>query len=152
MAIGKKRKSNALERDGGVGPRRPSAIAGRASTTRVISNGRRAKLTIPGGFGMDDDDDEEEEEEDRAGKRVRMDPDAVATLEEQQKVEEAHIRRQEELEKEKEIIRKKLEANRARRRSSAAHGGAGPRKSLGRPRPSVLRMIFFRVLSLFSST
>ena len=140
VAIGKKRKSNALERDGGAGPRRPSAIAGRASTTRVISNGRRAKLTIPGGFGMDDDDDEEEEE-DRAGKRVRMDPDAVATLEEQQKVEEAHLRRHEELEKEKEIIRKKLEANRARRRSSAAHGG--PRKSLGRPRPSVLRMIIF---------
>ena len=84
---------------------------------------------------------QEEEEEDRAGKRVRMDPDAVATLEGQQKVEEAHIRRHEELEKEKEIIRKKLEANRARRRSSAAHGG--PRKSLGRPRPSVLRMIIF---------
>lgn len=150
VAVGKKRKSNALERDGNAGPRRPSAVAGRASATRVISNGRRAKLTIPGGFGMDDD--EEEEEEDRAGKRVRMDPDAVATLEEQQKLEEAHLRRHEELEKEKEIIRKKLEANRARRRSSAAHGGAGPRKSLGRPRPSVLRRFFLHTLyAVFSS-
>lgn len=141
VAVGTKRKSSVLERDGGAGPRRPSMVAGRASTTRVISNGRRSKITIPGGFGMDDDDDDddEEEEEDRAGKRVRMDPEAALSSEEQRKQDAEFARRQEELEKEKEAIRKKLEANRARRRSSAANG-AGPRKSIGRPRPSVLRM------------
>ncbi|KAF8964761.1 hypothetical protein BDZ97DRAFT_1814361 [Flammula alnicola] len=139
VVVGRKRKSSVIERDGGAGPRRPSAIAGRASATRVISNGRRAKV-LPGAFGLDDDDDDEErEEEERAGKRVRMDPEAgpstVTPEEERQQADEE--RRRVELDNEKEAIRKKLEANRARRRSSAAHA-AGGRKSIGRPRPSVL--------------
>jgi hypothetical protein len=139
VVIGRKRKSNALERDGGAS-RRPSALAGRASATRVISNGRRAKGVIPGAFGLDDDDDDEEES-DGNGKRARMDPEAELSPEDERKREAEELLRAAELEKEKEAIRKKLEANRARRRSSAAHG-AGPRKSVGRPRPSVLRKFF----------
>ncbi|KAF9485662.1 hypothetical protein BDN70DRAFT_988593 [Pholiota conissans] len=138
VVIGRKRKSNALERDGGAAARRPSTLPGRVSATRVISNGRRDKIAIPGAFGMDDDDDDDEEESEGSGKRLRMDPDAKLTPEEEQKQEEEELRRAEEMEKEKEAIRKKLEANRARRRSSAAHG-AVPRKSVGRPRPSVLQ-------------
>lgn len=137
--IGKKRRSSVLEPD--ERPKRPSALASksRASTTRVISSGRRAKA-IPGGFGLEDDDDDDDLTPDnsRPGKRIRADSEAPTT-------ESKEEQRQMELEKEKEAIRKKLEANRARRRSSAAAGrksigGAGGRKSIGRngPRPSVL--------------
>ncbi|KAF5325467.1 hypothetical protein D9619_009746 [Psilocybe cf. subviscida] len=141
VVLGKKRKSSVLERDA-VAPRRPSVVAGRASTTRAISAGRRAK--IPGAFGDDDDDesDAEEEEDQRGGKRVKMDPDApvsMQTAEEAEKQREAEERRHVELEKEKEAIRKKLEANRMRRRSSVAQGGAGPRKSVGGPRKSLVK-------------
>jgi hypothetical protein len=130
--VGKKRKSSVVERPGA---RRPSIVAGRASATRVISNGRRAKA-LPGAF-MNDDDDEEDEEEDRGGKRVRIDPEADP------EETKANERRREELDKEKEAIRKKLEANKARRRSSAAHPGRkSGRVSVGRPRPSVLRRFF----------
>ncbi|PPQ92172.1 hypothetical protein CVT25_008946 [Psilocybe cyanescens] len=140
--LGKKRKSSALGSDGGLGSRRPSAItARRASNTRVISNGRRAKA-LPGAFDMDDDDDAEEQQEDRAGKRVKMDPESVLLPEEEAKKQEMAEQHRLELEKEKEAIRKKLEANRARRRSSAAHGGLSGRKSgrvsVGKPRQSIL--------------
>ena len=140
--VGKKRKSSVIEKPGQP---RPSVVAGRASTTRVISSGRRAKA-LPGAF-LDDDDEEEQEEEDRGGKRVRIDPEAgPSSHEEMKKQEEANEQRREELEKEKEAIRKKLEANKARRRSSAAHGGLAGRKSgrvsVGRPRPSVLSRFF----------
>ena len=130
--VGKKRKSSVIERPG---PRRPSIVAGRASSTRVISNGRRAKA-LPGAF-MNDDDEDEEEEEDRGGKRVRIDPEAGPSSAEEM---QANERRREELEKEKEAIRKKLEANKARRRSSAAH--AGRKSGVGRPRPSILSKLF----------
>ncbi|KAF8186403.1 hypothetical protein BJ912DRAFT_1022798 [Pholiota molesta] len=123
VVIGRKRKSNALERDGG-GSRRPSALAGRASATRVISNGRRARAVIPGAF-----------ESDGNGKRARMDPEAELSPEDERKREAEELLRAAELEKEKEAIRKKLEANRARRRSSAAHGLALERV-LGDPDPA----------------
>ncbi|KDR77256.1 hypothetical protein GALMADRAFT_225367 [Galerina marginata CBS 339.88] len=155
VVVGKKRKSSAIERDGGAasGPRRPSAVAGRASATRVISNGRRAKakVVIPGAFGMDEDDDEDDEPEeeaaDRGGKRVRIAPEDEPTPEEERKQLEDEQQRRTELEREREAIRKKLEANRARRRSSAAHGAGGlagrkshgGRVSVGRPRQSLVK-------------
>lgn len=151
--IGKKRKSSVLGPD--ERPKHPSTLANksRASTTRVISSGRRAKA-IPGGFGLDDDDDDDDQTADnsRPGKRIRADSEAP-TPEESKRLEEEE-ERQMELEKEKEAIRKKLEVNRARRRSSTAAGrksigGAGGRKSIGRngPRPSVLGKLISVVLS-----
>ena len=129
----KKRKSDAITKESvdgnGLGPRRPSAFASRASSTRVISNGRRSKVFIPGAFGSEE---EEEDDDERAGKRARVDSQAqLSVLEEEQKKSEQEIR----IEREHEAIRKKLEANRARRRSSAAHGGrkSGRMSTAGRP-------------------
>ena len=117
----KKRKSGAITKESvdvnELGPRRPSAISSRASSTRVISNGRRSKVVIPGAFGSEE---EEEDDDVRAGKRARMDSEGqLSVLEGEPKKSEQEIR----LEREHEAIRKKLEANRARRRSSAVHGG-----------------------------
>jgi hypothetical protein len=68
-----------------------------------------------------------------AGKRDSDSEGPSSVLDEEQKKSEQDIR----LEREHEAIRKKLEANRARRRSSAAHGG---RKSgrISTRRPSLL--------------
>ncbi|KAF8153095.1 hypothetical protein B0H34DRAFT_638075, partial [Crassisporium funariophilum] len=138
VVLGRKRKSSARE---SLAPRRPGALAGRASATRVISNGRRAKA-LPGSFGDEEDEDSEAEEAARAGKRVRVDPEfaaarSSASAEEEERQEEERKR----LDAEKDAIRKKVEANRARRRSSAAHahGGMSGRRS-GRMsgRPSLL--------------
>lgn len=145
VIIGKKRKSGAIAKESvdvnGLGPHRPSTFASRASSTRVISNGRRSKVVIPGAFGS-----EEEEEDDnvRIGKRARMDSEVQLSVLEEQKKSEQEIR----LEREREAIRKKLEANRARRRSSAAHGG---RKSgrISAGRPSLLGETFFLLLFEF---
>ena len=145
VVIQKKRKSGAITRDSidvnGVGPRRPSAFARRASSTRVISHGRRSKIFIPGAFGSEEEDDGDG----RAGKRVRMHSGAHSSaLEGEQKKSEQDIR----LEREHEAIRKKLDANRAKRRSSAAHGG---RKSgrISRGRQSILGEKFRSVLFEF---
>ena len=130
--IVKKRKSSAITKDiveaNGLGPRRPSTFARRASSTRVISHGRRSKVVIPGAFGSEE---EEEDDDVRTGKRARMDSEVqLSVLEGEQKKSEQEIR----AEREHEAIRKKLEANRARRRSSAAHGGRkSGRISMGRP-------------------
>ena len=102
----------------GLGPRRPSVSARRASSTRVISNGRRSKVAIPGAFGF-----EEEEDEDKGSEKWTWMEQEVQ--EQEQKNSQQKIR----LERENEAIRKKLEANRARRRSSAVHGGFHGRKS-----------------------
>ena len=141
VMIVKKRKSSAITKENVdvnvIGPRRPSAFASRASTTRVISNGRRSKLVIPGAFGS------EEEEEDvdlRAGKRAKMDPEVQSSvLEGEQRKSEQEIR-------EHEAIRKKLEANRARRRSSAVHGRKSGRISTGRPSLLGECLFFLQVL------
>ena len=139
VVIGKKRKSSAIAIEGadGLGPRRPTASAGRANSTRVISNGRRSKVVIPGAFGSEEEEAEETGEDARTGKRARIDPELESSLSgEEQKKNAQDIR----LEKEKEVIRKKLEANRAKRRSSAAHGGLQGRKSgrISTGRPSLL--------------
>ena len=136
---GKKRKSSVLESD--VHPHRPSTLPNKPVSTRVISNGRRAKA-IPGGFDMEEDEDERAPNDERVGKRVRVDPESLTPEELKKKAKEEQ--QEIELEKEKEAIKKKLEANRARRRSSAVAGrksvgGAAGRKSIGRngARPSI---------------
>ena len=139
--IGKKRKSSAIAKENisGLEPSRPSAFAGRASSTRVISNGRRSKVVIPGAFGSEEEEEDEVEEAARTEKRARMDPEVQSSLlgEEKQKKSEGEIR----LERENEAIRKKLEVNRARRRSSAVHGARLQGRKSGRistGRPSLL--------------
>ncbi|EDR10290.1 uncharacterized protein LACBIDRAFT_317037 [Laccaria bicolor S238N-H82] len=150
--LGKKRKSSAIARDDAGGRRGPGGpIAGRASGTRVISNGRRAKA-IPGAFGDEDGDEEEEEEEEnvRAEKRVRVDSGAAGSSKvlspEELKKEEEEEEERKFKEREREAIRRKLEMNRAKRRSSAVPGGLNGRRSgrvsvgrnvpLAKPKPS----------------
>lgn len=124
IVVGKKRKSSVLGRDRD-GRRLPGAIAGRASGTRVISNGRRARV-LPGAFG--DDDDEEEENEERGGKRVRVDSGVSAEPDNaKNKEEEEEETRQKE--REREAIKRRLELNKAKRRSSVAAGGINGRRS-----------------------
>jgi hypothetical protein len=151
VIVGKKRKSGAIAKESpdvnDLRPRRPSGFAGRASSTRVISKGGRSKVVIPGAFGSE----EEEDEDARTGKRARMEPEAQPSPPEQeQKKSQQEIR----VERENEAIRKKLEANRARRRSSAAHGGFQGRKSgrksgrISTGKPSLLGMAFFSFSSV----
>ena len=134
--LGKKRKSSAIARDDAGGRRGPGPIAGRASGTRVISSGRRAKA-IPGAFGDEDGDEEEEEEKEedmRAGKRVRVDSGAAGSskglsTEELKQKEEDEEEERKFKEREREAIRRKLEMNRAKRRSSTVPGGLNGRRS-----------------------
>ncbi|TFY79524.1 hypothetical protein EWM64_g4483, partial [Hericium alpestre] len=115
-----KRKSDAIGKGPTPGAKRTSA------GTRVISNGVRKKMGVPGGFG-DDDESEEEEEEDRRmskrirvvegdggrdkGKRVSLAPDVKAD----DKVSEKDKK---EKEKERKAVRKMLDMKREKRRSS----------------------------------
>ncbi|KAJ3759858.1 hypothetical protein EV360DRAFT_41042 [Lentinula raphanica] len=114
VQVGKKRKSNAID-DG----QHPPA---KRTSTRVISTTRR---TVPGGFGDDDDD----EEEAPVGKKARVE----FSGKEETGMKEANQLGLEKSEKEREAIRKRLEMNRARRRSSAANGRA--RFVVGKPPP-----------------
>ncbi|KIK61345.1 hypothetical protein GYMLUDRAFT_260864 [Collybiopsis luxurians FD-317 M1] len=124
VQVGKKRKSNVLGEGRPGQAKRPS--------TRVISNSRRK---IPGGFG-DDDDDEGEEEDAPTGKKARVEfSQTDATVVESKVKAKEEATATERTEKEREAIRRKLEMNRARRRSSAANG----RASMGRGRASVSR-------------
>ncbi|KAE9406532.1 hypothetical protein BT96DRAFT_1014770 [Gymnopus androsaceus JB14] len=118
VQVGRKRKSSAL------GEARPGPV--KRPSTRVISNTRR---TVPGGFGDDDD----EEEAAPVGKKARVEFSGNEDAGEKDEDDEEVAA--ERSEKEREAIRRKLELNRARRRSSAANG----RASMGRGRASVGR-------------
>lgn len=126
---GKKRKSSVLAPVDAPINRRPIG-APRPSGTRVVSKGKQTRA-IPGGFGFDDDDDEEEEPEERAGKRIRVVSDASAANEDEgsKALTEEGEKKRAEQEKERQAIRRKLEMNKAKRRSSAANGGMHGRRS-----------------------
>ncbi|EAU84113.1 hypothetical protein CC1G_06975 [Coprinopsis cinerea okayama7 len=131
--VGKKRKSSVMGDDG---PRRPGMV-GRASQTRVISNGRRAKA-LPGAFGMDDEEEEEEEQEaeaqpeERAGKRIRVSSNPIDNAAPaQSSTDEERARK----EKERQAVKKKLEANRRRRSSVAGNRRRSSRVSGGLIQP-----------------
>jgi len=114
---GVKRKSNVLEDATPSSSRTPA---------QIIADNSKARRKIPGAFG---DDDEEDEGEERGGKRTKRDS-AVALD------HEAIVDQQRQREKEREAIKKQLDRNRAKRRSSAANGrpsiNGRPRQSLGR--------------------
>lgn len=139
-----KRKSDALGLAPAPGQKRKSSAAG----ARVISAGARKRMAVPGGFGADDDDDEEseliEDPADRRsskrvrvsevdgvhnGKRVSIAPPA-GRIPEGAEPDEEEAKKQ----KEREAIRRRLEANKARRRSSRGRvsvgGKAAPRESV----------------------
>lgn len=123
---GMKRKSMSGSGALGVGGgRRPSAAAARSGAgTRVISNGRRKRM-VPGGFDEDDEEEEEDDKERKDSKRVRLSittPDVDAAQEDKTKEEE---RKQ----KERDAIRRKLELNKARRRSSMGRVSVGGGKA-----------------------
>ncbi|KAG1819070.1 uncharacterized protein BJ212DRAFT_1343984 [Suillus subaureus] len=75
-----------------------------------------SKKVVPGGFGDDDGEEEDDREDDRRNsKRVRVDP-----------VEDAELEREEAKKlKEREAIRRKLDANKAKRRSSMGRPSIG---------------------------
>jgi hypothetical protein len=125
--VSKKRKSSVLVDE----PRRPAApVAGRASGTRVISNGRRGKM-VSETFINGDHDQAADADEERGKKRPKMDENSTdvhaAILEEQKKKE-----------KEREAVRRKLELNKAERRSSAARRSG--RVSIGKGKFRLLKV------------
>ncbi|EGO01234.1 hypothetical protein SERLA73DRAFT_159705 [Serpula lacrymans var. lacrymans S7.3] len=128
--VSKKRKSSVAAV--GHGQRPGPAGRNRASGARVISAGARKKM-VPGAFGDDDDDDELIDR--RTSKRPRMDPAEAGDKQkdEEKKVTIAQIaveqgERDEEakrLQKEREAIRRKLDHNKAKRRSSMGRPSLG---------------------------
>ncbi|KAF9492657.1 hypothetical protein BDN71DRAFT_1451112 [Pleurotus eryngii] len=139
VGAGRKRKSNVLlEKRELAGVRKRSSIGvavrqggigvNRASGARVISGGRKkAARVIPGGFDESDrasqeEEDEEAEEVERGGKRIKV----------QDEEAEAEVARKE---KEREMVKRKLEKNKAARRSSMGVA----RQSMGRGRASLSR-------------
>lgn len=128
----KKRKSNVL----GHGPapsvgKRKSSVASHTGT-RVISNGVRRNMGLPGGFGEDDQGDIEEEEtrdpgDRRSSKRIRVTDEPgvnkgvrVSLAPPVPNLSEEEREKEKRKEKEREVIKRKLDAQKARRRSSRA--------------------------------
>ncbi|EED79347.1 predicted protein [Postia placenta Mad-698-R] len=143
----KKRKSDAL----GIGPAPGAKRKSSAAGARVISAGVRKKMGVPGAFGADedndndngdgDDDGSEEDPGDRrsskrirttsgndvhSGQRVSLAPSAGADPDAED------LKKQ----KEREAIRRKLDANKARRRSSRGRVSIGGKPPAGKAKTS----------------
>ncbi|KAF6751102.1 hypothetical protein DFP72DRAFT_1138141 [Ephemerocybe angulata] len=136
VLIGKKRKSSVVAI--AEGARRPGGA--RASGTRVVS--KRAKKTIPGAFGGDDDDDDDaadQHPEERAGKRIRIISDAKDEKAEANaaEAEAARVEDEDREEKQRMAIKRKLDMNKAKRRSSTGPGMHGRRSGRLSGRPSI---------------
>ncbi|KAF5313406.1 hypothetical protein D9611_008519 [Ephemerocybe angulata] len=137
VLIGKKRKSSVVAI--AEGARRPGGA--RASGTRVVSK-RAAKKTIPGAFGGDDDDDDDaadQHPDERAGKRIRIISDAKDSKADANaaEAEAARVEDEEREEKQRMAIKRKLEMNKAKRRSSTGPGMHGRRSGRLSGRPSI---------------
>ncbi|THH27273.1 hypothetical protein EUX98_g6915 [Antrodiella citrinella] len=139
-----KRKSDAL----GLGPAPgPTKRKSSAANARVISNGVRKKM-IPGGFGDEEvEDDEEEAVEDagdrRSSKRIRVAEGTdvhkggrrvslLATVTGDDETEADRARE----ERKREVMKKKLDESRARRRSSRARVSVGGKAVPIKPKAS----------------
>ncbi|KII91798.1 hypothetical protein PLICRDRAFT_82004, partial [Plicaturopsis crispa FD-325 SS-3] len=135
----KKRKSSAL----GVGDGRRGPSGKRksnASGARVISNGTR-KHMIPGAFG-EEEDDEEDEGDRRSSKRPRVADDAGPSEPKRVSIapaagprEDANDDAEKKKQKEREAIKRKLDMNKARRRSSMGRVSVGGGKAPLIPNP-----------------
>ncbi|PSR75726.1 hypothetical protein PHLCEN_2v9017 [Hermanssonia centrifuga] len=140
--LGKKRKSEAL------GAKRKSSSNAAATTAhsgqgvRVISTGVRKHMGIPGGF--DDDDGSSVTEEDagarRSSKRIRV-AETGTDVHTGRRVSLVPAER-ERREKEKEAVKKRLEASKARRRSGS-RGRLSVAPPLAKPKSAASRFGFF---------
>ncbi|KAJ3551568.1 hypothetical protein NM688_g4624 [Phlebia brevispora] len=139
----KKRKSEALGHAAPPAAKRKSAIPNHTGM-RVISNGVRKNMGIPGGFGDEDDDEEEEDAGDRrASKRIRIEDTAevhkgrrVSLLPVQTgQTEEEREREERRKSRERELVKRKLQESKARRRSSRGRPSVGG-KAAPPPKPS----------------
>lgn len=141
LPVNRKRRSSVLESNEGIGIGRPSNLAAkkrRSSATRVISAASRRKMGmgIPGAFGCSDDEEEEVEEERETKricvehtsgervKRVSIAPPAIKSDYNNADVDGEKQRKQ------NEAIKRKLEYQKARRRSSKGRPSIAPRASL----------------------
>ncbi|TFY51980.1 hypothetical protein EVJ58_g10271 [Rhodofomes roseus] len=108
---------------------------------------RGSRMAVPGGFGADDNDDEEDEDpgDRRSSKRVRVsEVDGVhngrrvsiapptGTIQEGNDMNEEEIKKR----KEQETVRRRLEANKARRRSSRGRVSVGGRAAPAKAKQS----------------
>lgn len=139
----KKRKSDALGHGPAPTTKRKSTVAGHTGQ-RVISNGVRKNMTLPGGFGDDDFTDPEDEnnnrEEDagdrRASKRIRVVENQditkgrrVSLLPPQPgQTEEDRERADRRKSRDRDVMKKRLDAKRRSSRGRQSIGKAPPRK------------------------
>lgn len=149
-AASKKRKSDALGHGPAPSAKRKSTVAGHTGQ-RVISNGVRKNMTLPGGFGDEDftdvEDANDNEEEDagdrRASKRIRVVENQditkgkrVSLLPTQPgQTEEDRERVDRRKSRDRDAMKKRLDANKARRRSSRG------RQSIGKVPPRTFSTI-----------
>lgn len=137
VVVGKKRKSSVMSTTDGPRP----IGAPRPGGTRVVSNGRRppVRAPIPGAFGVDDDDDDEQDTEERAGKRIRVMSDGIDSKDDAQTAAGSAVHSVEDQrteEEKRQAIKRKLEMNKAKRRSSTGPGMHGRRSGKLSARPS----------------
>ncbi|EKM57136.1 uncharacterized protein PHACADRAFT_254712, partial [Phanerochaete carnosa HHB-10118-sp] len=129
VAIGKKRKSEA------VAPPRSGPAAKRqnhVAQARVFSNGSQKKMTVPGGFGEENEEDEEPENvgDRRSSKRIRVAEGAdvhkgrrVSLLPDRGETAEERVAEQRKRERERQALKKKIEARRRSGRGGLSAGG-----------------------------
>ena len=134
IAVGIKRKSDAIESGfgkGNPGGKRNDSGA-RVSGTRAINNDVRKKI-VP---GSEDNDDLEEEEKRRQSKRPKFEnglgvsiapPPVTVGAEDEGMTQEERDKEAKRLAKEREVIKRKLELNKQRRRSSMGRPSMGGR-------------------------
>ncbi len=133
----KKRKSSVLVEE----PRRvPPQATGRACGTRVISNGRRGKMGSKA-FSNEGSDQAADADEERGKKRPKMDESSTD-------VHTTNLEAQKKSEREREAVRRKLEINKAKRRSSAAAVKQSGRVSIGKGRYDRFEPKFWMFISM----
>ena len=117
-ALARKRKSEAVAPRGAPAVKRQNNVA----QTRVFSSGSRKKMVVPGGLGVGEEDEDEEPEaagDRRSTKRIRTAGDEdvhkgrrLSLLPEDGKTTEERAQEQKKRDREREIIKKKIEARR----------------------------------------
>ncbi|KAG6830399.1 hypothetical protein H0H92_000895 [Tricholoma furcatifolium] len=115
--------------------RRVAGESGRLSAAHVVGERRRSTRVIPGSFGDDDEDGDDGEGDAKPAASTSViaedakEEDSAKAMEARAKEEaEEEVRKQ----KEKEAIKRMLEINKAKRRSSVGAAGAKGRVSVGR--------------------
>ncbi|KAI0649831.1 hypothetical protein C8Q79DRAFT_997846 [Trametes meyenii] len=144
----RKRKSNALGPGAAAGPRAGQKRRSSAAGTRVISNGVRKKMAVPGGFGGGEeedasygkDGDEDEEEAEDATARDEVEDVGARRSSKRMRINEGwdvHAGRrvsiappmspaeEEKKQKERDAVKRQLDAAKARRRSSRGRASIG---------------------------